>query len=169
MWAVYYEPLGQLHNTQIDFFSDRGSTLTQEKIQAMIKPDAFGAQLQKTSIKRQQALATYQVYNKVQNQLDKDILKIIFSNKKVQERVAINIEDIAESLSSYIKLDRSVKQGNNRTKNKEQRQKRIELMEIIKQVADKNQSDIFTEYTDLAQMLSDALTSWLSTNHDPGD
>lgn len=135
----------------------------------MITPKAFGSQLEKTSVKRQQAVATYQVFNQVQNQLDKDILKVIFSNKKVQERVAISIEDIAESLSSYQKLDRSVKQGNNRTKNKEQKQKRIELMETIKQVADKRQSDIFTDHKDLAQTLSDALKNWLSTNHDPGE
>ena len=169
MWAVYYEPLRKIHNTQIDFFTERGSRLTEARIQNMITSDAFRTKLDATSVKRQQAMATYRVYSENYDQLDQTILKVIFSDKKVKERVAIRIEDLAESLTSYTKLDRSIKQGNNKTKNKAQKEKRIALMEMIEKIPDKQKSDIFTEYTDLAQTLSDALKNWLSTNHDPGE
>jgi hypothetical protein len=156
-----------IHNTQIDFLTRGSQPLTATDVRNMISSKTFSDKLAATSVKRQQAVATYQVYCQNKNQLDKAILKAIFSNKKVKERVVIRIEDIAESLTSYTKLDRSVKQGKQKTKNKAQKEKRAALMKMIEQAVDQNQSDIFTKYTDLAQTLSGALKTWLATAKGP--
>jgi hypothetical protein len=110
-----------IHNTQIDFLTRGSQPLIKEDIKSMISPQAFSDKLATTGIKRQQAAVTYGVHCEVQDQADKELLRVIFSNKRVRKRIADPISETAENLTSFIKLDRSVKQNKNKKQTKERK------------------------------------------------